>query len=320
VKAVAYHRYGGPEQLALEEVPVPSVGDGEVLVRVRAASVNSWDWDLLVGKAMNRVGALRSPRYPILGADIAGTVEAVGAGVALFRAGDEVFGDLSGHGWGGYAEYVSVPETTLAAKSPSLSFEEAASLPQAGVLALQSLEHRNGVQPGSRVLINGAGGGAGMFAVQMAKAAGAEVTGVDSALKLDPMRSIGADHVIDYVDEDFTKSGTTYDRIVDMVAKRSVRAYRRALEPGGTCVIVGGSMRVILQAITIGRMLQSRDDKHLGLLLHRPNAQDLARLNDHVEGGMLRPMIDRAYPLEDVPEAMRRIGAGDVVGKVVITI
>jgi NADPH:quinone reductase-like Zn-dependent oxidoreductase len=169
VRAVVYRRYGGPKQLGLTDVPVPSAGDGEVLVRVHAASVNSWDWDLLVGKATNRIGALRSPRYPILGADIAGTIEAAGGGVARLRVGDEVFGDISGHGWGGYAEYVSVPEAALAPKSASLAFEEAASLPQAGILALQSVEYRRPVEPGERVLINGAGGGAGTLAVQLAK-------------------------------------------------------------------------------------------------------------------------------------------------------
>jgi len=253
VKAIVYTKYGPPDVLELKEVEKPTPKDNEVLIKVHAASVNSWDWDLLRGTPfLNRLGGLLKPKYKILGADIAGRVEAVGRNVKRFQPGDEVFGDLSECGWGGFAEYVCARENALALKPASMTFEEVAAVPQAAVMALQGLRDKGQIQPGQKVLINGAGGGVGTFAVQIAKSFGAEVTGVDSTRKLDMMRSIGADQVIDYTREDFTKSGQRYDLILDVVAYRSIFDYKRALSPKGIYVFVGGSMAAAFQAVFLG--------------------------------------------------------------------
>lgn len=247
MRAVVCSAYGMPEQLRLTEVARPVPKAGEVLIRVKAASLNSWDWDLLRGQPfLVRLGGLLRPPYPILGADVAGVVEAAGEGVTRFAVGDAVFGDLSGANWGGFAEYVAAPEAALAAIPAGVSFEAAAATPQAGLLAWQGLRWKGEVQPGDKVLINGGGGGAGTFAIQLAKRAGAEVTGVDRAEKAELMRSVGADRVIDYAVTDYTAEGERYDLILDMVAARPLAHYRRALSPRSRFVMVGGKTSTIL--------------------------------------------------------------------------
>ncbi len=320
MKAIVYHEYGSPDVLEFQDVDKPVVKDDEVLVRVHAASVNSWDWDLLTGTFQGRLGAFRTPKYKILGADIAGRVEAAGRNVEQYQPGDEVFGDVSGCGWGGFAEYVSVPESALAPKSDSLTFAEAAATPQAAVLALQGLRDKGQLQPGQSVLIYGAGGGVGTFAVQIAKSFGAEVTGVDSTGKLDTMRSIGADEVIDYTQEDFTKNGRHYDLILDVAASRSIFDYRRALRPGGIFVVVGGSTAALLQTVFLGSLVSMIGSKKTGILIHKPNQKDLVYLNELLETGKVVPVIDGTYPLSEVARAFRRFGEGHVKGKVVITV
>jgi len=319
MKAIVYHKYGSPDVLELKEVEKPTPKGNEVLIKVHAASVNSWDWNLLRGTPfLVRLGGLLKPKYKILGADIAGRVEAVGRNVKQFQPGDEVFGDISGCGWGGFAEYVCARENALALKSASMTFEEAASVPQAAVLALQGLRDKGQIPPGQKVLINGAGGGVGTFAVQIAKTFGAEVTGVDSTGKLDMLRSIGADQVIDYTKEDFTKNGQRYDLILDVVAYRSIFDYKRALRPNGICVLVGGSMAAIFKALFFGSLITR--GKKIGVLMHKPNKNDLNSMKELFEAGKVVPVIDRHYPLSEVPEALRYFGEGHVQGKVVITV
>jgi NADPH:quinone reductase-like Zn-dependent oxidoreductase len=319
MKAIVYTKYGPPDVLQLKEVAKPTPKDNEVLVEVHAASVNDWDWGLLRGKPfVNRLlFGLRKPKVKILGCDIAGRVEAVGRNVKQFQPGDEVFGDISGCGMGGFAEYVCARENVLAQKSASMTYEQAAAVPQAAVLALQGLR-KGQVQPGQKVLINGAGGGVGTFGVQIAKSFGAEVTGVDSTGKLDMVRSIGADQVIDYTKEDFTKSGRRYDLILDVVVYRSIFDYKRALSPKGIFVMIGGSIpRVFLIALTAPLITRS---KKLVILAHKPNSKDLIFMNNLFEAGKVVPVIDRRYPLSEVPEALRCFGKGHVQGKVVITV
>jgi len=319
MKAIVYTKYGPPDVLQLKEVAKPTPKDNEVLVEVHAASVNDWDWGLLRGKPfVNRLlFGLRKPKVKILGCDIAGRVEAVGRNVKQFQPGDEVFGDISGCGMGDFAEYVCARENVLAQKSASMTYEEAAVVPQAAVLALQGLR-KGQIQPGQKVLINGAGGGVGTFGVQIAKSFGAEVTGVDSTGKLDMVRSIGADQVIDYTKEDFTKSGRRYDLILDVVVYRSIFDYKRALSPKGIFVMIGGSIpRVFLIALTAPLITRS---KKLVILAHKPNSKDLIFMNNLFEAGKVVPVIDRRYPLSEVPEALRYFGKGHVQGKVVITV
>jgi NADPH:quinone reductase-like Zn-dependent oxidoreductase len=321
MKAVVYTTYGSPDVLQLKDVEKPAPKDKEVLVKVSAASVNSWDWDLLRGRPyLTRLGGFFRPRYPILGADIAGRVEAIGPNVQRLRPGDEVFGDISGCGWGGFAEYVCAREHVLALKPSNLTFEQAAAVPQAAVLALQGLRDKGQIQRGQRVLINGAGGGVGTFAVQIAKSLETEVTGVDSSQKLDMLRSIGADHVIDYAREDFTRNGQRYDLIVDVVANRSVFDHQRALSPDGTLVVIGGATGRIFQVMLLGPVVSKLSGKKLGLLLHKPNLTDLDFLKVQLDSGNISPVIDRLYQLHEVPEALRYFGGGHVQGKIIITV
>ena len=322
MKAIVYHNYGSPDVLGLEEVQKPTPGDDDVLIKVHAASVNSWDYDLLRGTPLvNRLlaGLLKPGRIKILGCDVPGRVEAVGRNARRFQPDDEVFGDISACGWGGFAEYVCARENALALKPSGMTFDEAAAVPQAAVLALQGLRHRGQVQPGQRVLINGAGGGAGTFAVQIAKSFGAEVTGVDSTSKLDMMRSIGADHVIDYTQEDFTQNGQRYDRIVDMAAHRSTFDYKRALSPKGVYAMIGGSTPRILQTVLLGPWISLIGSKRMGLVLHKPN-KDLPFMIELFEAGKVVSVIDRRYPLGEVAEALRYFGEGHAQGKLVITV
>ena len=320
MKAIVYRRYGSPDVLSLEEVPQPVPKDNEVLVKVHAASINDWDWGTLQGKPfVNRLlNGLFKPRHRILGGDIAGQVEAVGDNVEQLQAGDEVFGDLSASGWGAFAEYVCAPEDALALKPAALTFEEVAALPQAALLALQGLRDYANVQSGQRVLINGAGGGAGTFAVQIAKASGAEVTGVDSTGKLDVMRSIGADEVIDYTREDFTKNGRQYDLILDLAAHHSIFDYRRALRPNGIYVMVGCASARIIQVMLLGPLISMVGSKKLGILAYKTN-QGLTRLAELLQSRTIVPVIDRQYPLSEVADALRYFGAGHAKGKVIIT-
>ncbi|HSJ33992.1 MAG TPA: NAD(P)-dependent alcohol dehydrogenase [Acidimicrobiia bacterium] len=316
---MVYERYGPPEVLEMREVDTPVPGEGDVLIRVAAASVNRSDWEGLIGKPLYaRMRGLRRPRQPILGSDIAGRVEKVGTAVKSFRPGDEVFGDVMYHGGSAFAEYVCVPETApIVHKPATVSFSEASSRPQAGVIGLQGMSGR--IEPGDRVLVNGAGGGAGALAVQLAKAAGAEVTGVDNALKQDFMRSIGADRVLDYAAIDYTEIDAGYDLILDLVCERSMFAIRRAVAPGGRYMVVGGSVGALLSAVTVGRLL-STGGRRMGVLMVRPNKEDLVRIGDMVAAGSLHTTVERAYPLEDVPEALRHLGEGRALGKLVIEI
>ncbi len=322
MKAVTYDRYGGAERLKLTEVEKPALEDHGLLIRVHAASLNRSDWENLVGSpAYVRFGGLFKPGTPILGSDIAGTVEDVGNDVTRFQPGDEVFGDILYAGSGGFGEYVSVPETApLALKPAGLSFEDAAALPQAGLLGIQGMRSKGGVQPGQKVLINGAGGGGGTFAIQVAKSLGAEVTGVDRALKLDGMRSVGADNVIDYTRDDYTRVSDKYDRILDFVGSRSVFANRRALANGGVYQVAGGPAHRLLQALLVGGLISKLGSKQLGVLIARPNSADLEDLAAEVVAGRIRPIIDQVFGLEEVPEAMRRLGEERSLGKIVVRV
>ncbi len=323
MKAIVFTRYGSPDGLELKEVPKPTPKDDELLIRVRASSINSWDWEFLNGKPfINRLmfGLLRpKPAKQVLGADIAGTVEGVGKGVTRFQPGDEVFGDLWSN-WGGFAEYACAHETALDLKPSNSTFEEAAAVPQAGVLALQGLRKAGQIQPGQKVLINGAGGGVGTFAVQLAKLSGAVVTGVDASHKLNVVRSVGADHVIDYTQEDFTKTGERYDLIIDCPNFRSMFDNRRALRPGGVYAMVGGSIPRVYQLWFLSLIASvTREERKLRLVAEGPN-NGLAELKDLIEANKLVPVIDSTYQLSEVPEALRYFGEGRHKGKIVIAI
>jgi len=322
VKAIVCTKYGSPDVLQLKEVEKPTPKDNEVLVKVHAASVNAADLEILRGMFLARLlyQGLLKPKNTILGTDIAGQVEAVGRNVKQFQPGDEIWGDLSyPYSFGTFAEYVCAPENALRLKPASMTFEEAATIPTAGVVALQNLRGKRPIQPGQKVLINGAGGGVGTFAVQLAKYFGAEVTGVDSTGKLDMLRSIGADHVIDYTQEDFTKNGQHYDLILDVVVHRWIFDYKRALSPKGICVMVGGSMTRVFLNILLGKLMTG--SKKIGLGMWKPNKkEDLDFLKELFEAGKVVPVIDRRYPLSEVAAAFRYLEEGHAQGKVVITV
>lgn len=317
MRAVEYSRYGSPDELRLVDVPTPAPSDNEVLVNVRAVSLNKSDWECLQGRPLySRFGGLRRPRRRILGSDIAGRVAAVGDGATRFGPGDDVFADIL-ETLGGFAEYVSVPEHVLEPMPAGMSYEDAACLPQAGAIALQGLHNR--VSAGDAVLINGGGGGSGTYAIQLAKLAGAEVTGVDNAAKLEFMRSLWADHVLDYAQSDFTRIGRTYDLILDLVGDRSARAYRRSLRPGGRYSYVGGSTGTLLRVLA-GGLVPRRDGKKVGLLAVRLGAKQVAPLVELIRDGSVVTRIDRRYRLAEAPEALAYLGAGHARGKVVVTI
>src|SRR3989304_267404 len=320
MKAVVYTKYGSPDVLQLKEVAKPAPTDDEILIKVHAVSVNRSDWEGLRGKPLYaRIGGLLKPRHQILGSDIAGRVEMAGRNNRQFQPGDEVFGDILGR-MGGFAEYVCARGRTLALNPASMTFEEVAAIPQAAVIALQGIRDKGQVQPGQKVLINGAGGGAGSFAVQLAKLYGAEVAGVDNTGKLGFMRSLGADHVIDYTREDFTKNGIQYDLILDVIAHRSVFAYRRALKPNGSYFAVGGSVVTMFQIFLLGPWIRRTSGKNLQVLAVQRNQKDLAFVTELCEAGKVVPVIDRRYPLREVPEALRYLGEGHAKGKIVITV
>jgi NADPH:quinone reductase-like Zn-dependent oxidoreductase len=320
MKAMVYTKYGPPDVLELTEVDKPIPKDDEVLIKVYAVSINDWDWGLLQGiPFINRLlFGLLKPKKRILGSDIAGRIEAVGKNVKLFQPGDEVFGDLSGD-WGGFAEYVCARENALALKPTRMTFNEAAAIPQAAMLAVQGLRDAGQIQAGQKILINGAGGGVGTFAVQIAKLYGVEVTGVDSSGKLDMLRSIGFDQVIDYTKEDFTKKGQCYDLILDVKTNRSIFDYMRALSPNGIYVTVGGSTARLIQVLLLGPLISMISKKNIRLVGLKPN-KDLAYMNELFEGGKIKPVIDGPYKLSEVPEALRYFGAGHHKGKVVVTL
>lgn len=321
VKAVIYTKYGSPTELTYTEIEKPQPKDHEVLIKVHAASLNSWDWDLLRGTPfLVRIGALRKPRFAILGADIAGRVEAVGKSVKKFVPGDDVFGDLSGSSWGGFAEYVCASEGALTLKSAHISYEDAAAIPQAAVLALQGLRTRGLIEEGSKVLINGAGGGVGTFAIQLAKLIGGEVTAVDRSSKLPKLLSLGADYVMDYTKNDYTANGQKYDFILDVVGNRSIFDYTRALRPNGHYVMVGGTMPRIFQVMLLGPLISLFSKKKLGLLMHKPNHADQEELMSLWEANHVVPVIDRQYSLDQVAEAFHYFGEGKHIGKVMIRV
>jgi NADPH:quinone reductase-like Zn-dependent oxidoreductase len=323
MKAIVFTQYGSPDILELKEIPKPVPKDDELLIRVHASSVNSWDWEFLNGTPfVNRLmfGLLKpKPGKQVLGADIAGTVEAVGKRVTRFQPGDEVFGDLWDN-FGGFAEYACAKETSLELKPANSTFAEAAAVPQAGVLALQGLRKAGQVRPGRKVLINGAGGGVGTIAIQLAKLSGAEVTGIDASHKLNVVRSLGADHAIDYLQEDFTKTGERYDLIIDCQNFRSMFDNRRALEPGGTYAMIGGSIPRVYQLWFLSFIAWlTREDRTLCLVAEGPN-KGLAELKELMEAGKLVPVIDRTYQLRDVPDALRYFGEGQHKGKIAIEV
>jgi NADPH:quinone reductase-like Zn-dependent oxidoreductase len=304
MKAIVCTKYGPPDVLQLKDVYIPSPKDNEALVKVHATSLNAADLEILRGVFVNRIAAPIKPMYKILGTDVAGKVKEVGRNVKKFQPGDEIWGDLSFPlGSSTFAEYVCIPENALRLKPASMTFEEAAAIPTAGVVALQNLIAIRPIQQGQKVLINGAGGGVGTFAVQLAKYFGAEVTGVDNTEKLDMLCSIGVDHTIDYTKEDFTKNGQLYDLILDVVVHRWIFDYMRALNPDGICVFVGGSMNRVFLNMLLGN-----------------KKEDLDYLRKLFEAGKVKPVIERRYPLSKVPEAFRYLEDGHVKGKLVITV
>lgn len=314
MRAVVYDRYGPPDVLRVEEVEAPVPAANQVLVKVAATSVNLSDWECLRGTPLYaRIGGLRSPARQTLGSDIAGWVEAVGSGVTKFRPGDEVYGEIR---MGGFAEYAVASESALAHKPARLTFAEASTLPQAGAIALQGTAS---IGPGQRMLINGAGGGSGSFAIQLAKLAGAHVVGVDNASKLDFMRLLGADEVMDYRTQDFTRAEPS-DQILDMVARRSVFAYRRALAPGGRYRCVGGTVRSLLRVVTVGAVLGRLTGRRIGLLVVKSGPAHFEPLAELCVSGDVQIHIDRTFGLDDVPEALTRVGEGRALGKVVVDV
>lgn len=317
MRAVEYSRYGSPDELRLVDVPTPEPQGNQVLVELHAVSLNRSDWEVLRGSPLYaRLGGLRRPRRRILGSDIAGRVAAVGDGVTRFQQGDDVFADILAT-LGGFAEYASVPERLLEPMPDGMSYEEAACLPQAGAIALQGVSDK--VSAGDAVLINGGGGGSGAYAIQLAKLAGAEVTGVDNASKQEFMRSLGADHVLDYERDDFTRTGHTYDLILDLVGDRSARAYRRSLRPAGRYSYVGGSTGTLLRVLA-GGLVPWRRGKRVRVLGVRLGAKHLAPLVELIRDGRVVTRIDRRYRLDEVPDALAYLGAGHAKGKVVVTV
>lgn len=314
MKATVYDRYGPPGVLRIDDVPVPAPGPREVLVKVVATSLNLSDWEALIGSpAYARFGGLRRPGRHVLGSDIAGVVAAVGPGVTSFAVGDEVFGDNLPR-LGGFAQFAVAPVSALAIKPAGLTFAQASAIPQSGEIAVQGTSH---VGPGTRMLINGGGGGSGAFAIPLAKAAGAHVTGVDNAGKLSFMRDLGADEVIDYRLEDFTRSGP-YDLILDLVAHRSVFACRRALATKGRYLAVGGDVRVLLRILTVGVVISRLSRRRMGILVVRTGPTQFEDLARRCVKGEIAIHIDRTFPLHETAAALAYLGAGEALGKIVV--
>jgi NADPH:quinone reductase-like Zn-dependent oxidoreductase len=320
MKAILCTKYGSPDVLRFEEVAKPAPKDDEVLIRVHSASVNAYDWHLLTADIfLVRVmsGGLIKPKFVIPGADMAGRVEAVGRNVKQFQPGDEVFGDIS---QGAYAEYACAPVEKLALKPVNLSFEEAAAVPMAALTALQGLRDEGKVQPGQKVLINGASGGVGTFALQIAKAFGAHVTAVCSLRNMEQALSLGADQVIDYTREDFTKSGQQYDLILAVNGYHPLSAYKRALTPYGIYVMAGGTMSQIFQATLLGSRMSEAGGRKMCGVSAKVDQKDLEQLKQLIEAGKIKPIIDRRYPFHESAEALRYLGTGHARGKIVINI
>ncbi len=325
MKAIVYTRFGPPEVLHLQEVGKPTPKDNEVLIKVHAASPTVGDWRALRGTPFLvrlMMGPIK-PKIKILGGDIAGRVEAVGRNAKQFQPGDEVFGDVADCGRGGFAEYVCAREDVLALKPANMTFEEAVTVPFGAGTALQGLRDKGQIQPGQKVLINGASGGVGMFAVQLAKYFGAEVTGVCSTSKMDMVRSLGADHVIDYTKEDFTRNGQSYDLILNCAVSHSIFDYKRALSPKGIYVMVGGKRGVarLFQTMLLGPFISMTGSKKMGYIgMTKANKEDMAFVKELLGAGKVVPVIDRRYPLSEVPEAFRYLEEGHAQGKLVITV
>ena len=312
MKAVVYDRYGPPDVLRVAEVPLPSPGPRQVLIKVASTSLNLSDWECLRGTPLYaRIGGLRSPARRILGSDVAGWVEDVGADVTRFRPGDAVYGEIP---MGGFAEYAVASESAVVTKPAALTFSQASTLPQAGAIALQGTA---GIGPGQRIAINGAGGGSGSFAIQLAKRAGAHVTGIDNAGKLEFMRAMGADDVVDYRSQDFTKR-QPFDLVLDLVAHRSVFAYRRALARGGRYRCVGGSVPTLLRIVTAGVVLGRLTGRRMGMLVVKPGPAHFGPLAELCVSGDVEIAIDRTFALDDVARALSYVGEGKALGKVVV--
>lgn len=322
MKAIVYEKYGSPEVLQLQEIEKPSPKEDEILVKVYATSINIEDLDFLRGRAWSvRILGPLEPKYKILGFDLAGVVEAVGSNIKNFKIGDEVFGDLFNYGFGAFAQYVCVPEKAIMHKPENLTFKQAASISSRSIIALQGLRDKKKIQPNEKVLINGAGGGVGSFAVQIAKYYKAEVTAVDITKKLDKLSSIGADHVIDYTKVDFTKNGERYDLILDIAGYHSIFDYKRALTTKGSYFIVGGSRSTIFQALFVGFVISILGSRKMGLMAWKPNKkEDLAFILKLIESEKLVPIIDRCYTLDEITKALKYFEEGNPFGKIVITI
>jgi NADPH:quinone reductase-like Zn-dependent oxidoreductase len=318
MRAIVYTEYGPPDVLQVKEVEKPTPKDNKILVKVYASSVNQGDAYVVRGEPLlfRLSYGLPGPKHTIPGGDVAGRVEAVGKDVERFQPGDEVFGDIGECGFGAWAEYVSAPEDAVVLKPTNTTFEEAAAVSQAAIVALQGLRDKGQIQPGQKILINGASGGVGTFAVQIAKSFGAEVIGVCSTQNLDLVRSIGADHVIDYTQEDFTRSGQHYDLIFDIAGNRSVSDYMRALLPKGTHV----SCAISPVALLLGPLVSMFGSKKVIQLSHSPKAKDLAYLNELLEAGKVVPVINRSFPLSKAAEAVRHYEEGHPQGKVVVSV
>jgi NADPH:quinone reductase-like Zn-dependent oxidoreductase len=320
LKAIVYNTYSGIEALQFKEVEKPSPKYDEVLIKIKAVSINDWDWGKLDGNSVfNRLfSGFRKPKHKILGSDIAGEIELIGKGVTRFKIGDQVYGDLSGR-WGGLAEYCCAQENALVLKPPRMSFLEAAAIPQAAMLAVQGLIDKGKIKRGHRLLINGAGGGVGTFGVQIATTLGVIVTGVDHTSKLDMMQGLGFDQVIDYTSEDFTNNGKKYDVILDVKTNRPVFHYLRALNPGGIYVTVGGSFSRILQILLMMPFVSMFTKKKISIVALKPN-KDLDYMNKLFEDGNLKAVIYGHYNLEQVPDAFRLFSKAGHKGKIVISV
>lgn len=322
MQAIVYETYGSPNAMHLKEVAKPVPKDSEVLIKVIATGLNSADWRFLTADPffIRFMNGLVKPKVTILGADIAGVVEAVGANVTRFKPGDTVFGELGVGEFGGLAEYVCAAERWLAAKPDGMTFEEAAALPMAGLTALQGLRDHGQLRPGQKVCIAGASGGVGTFAVQIAKALGAEVTAVCSTSKVEQARALGADHVIDYRQEDFTRNGRQYDLIFVANGNRSPGDYARALAPTGKLVIAGGSMKQLFQTMLLGPLKSKSNGKTFKIYTAHSDTDNLHTLVEMVEAGQIMPVIDRCYPFAETKEAMRYLGEGHARGKIVVRV
>ena len=323
MNAIVYTEYGPPEVLRLTEVAKPTPKEGEVLVKVHAASINAAESHIVRGEpfvARLMVGGILKPKHTIPGAALAGWVEAVGKNARQFQPGDEVYGDLSESGWGAFAEYACARESALALKPSNLTFEAAAAVPLASITALQGLRDNGKIKSGQKVLINGASGGVGTFAVQLAKFFGTEVTGVCSTGKLDLVRSLGADHVIDYKREDFRQSGQHYDLILDVGAQHSFLKYRRAMTPNGIYVWVGGLTPLVFQVMLLGPLVSRMGSQKFNSLTAKPQSKDLVFMKEILEAGKVVPIIDRCYPLQEVAKGLRHLEEGQARGKIIINV